>query len=464
MTQQLINNGAAPNDGTGDSPRDGMAKANANFTELYAAKDAQAAAIALKAPSANPTFTGTVSGITKAMVGLSNVDNTPDTSKPVSTAQQTAIDAGDIQRLTAKDFGDFIVTGLVTPGSGGLTGVVTSPGVAYVSGKRVELLVGNLNLTHTFGASRDVYIDLDYNGVMSYTELANGSAAPSVGANSTRLCKVVTNASAIASVTRIASMGAGLALRYDTKASFPATGDMDVLYIANDTGIVWVWNGTAYTESGGIHFDSSGNVIANVNHRTGTLAALLSLDGGDGEISVATDALALVRHNGVSGGAKAFYAGRRMEMMGLAAAVATVNTGATTWTPYTTLYSIQSAPSWWDETTAVFNIPSWAVFFTLDWGMSWGVDASGTLRRMRLESSIDGGTTWYQVLFSTTNTPNYNTAIGPLGWGRTTVDCIGNGFNVQPTKLRVTVNHDSANSILLNQSLKNWFATFYGAK
>ena len=46
---------------------------------------------ALRAPIASPTFTGTVGGITKAMVGLGNVDNTSDASKPVSTAQQTAL-------------------------------------------------------------------------------------------------------------------------------------------------------------------------------------------------------------------------------------------------------------------------------------------------------------------------------------------------------------------------------------
>jgi hypothetical protein len=44
------------------------------------------------ATTANPTFTGTVSGITKSMVGLGNVDNTSDANKPVSTAQQTALD------------------------------------------------------------------------------------------------------------------------------------------------------------------------------------------------------------------------------------------------------------------------------------------------------------------------------------------------------------------------------------
>jgi hypothetical protein len=43
------------------------------------------------APLANPTFTGTVGGITKSMVGLGNVDNTSDANKPVSTATQTAL-------------------------------------------------------------------------------------------------------------------------------------------------------------------------------------------------------------------------------------------------------------------------------------------------------------------------------------------------------------------------------------
>jgi hypothetical protein len=43
-------------------------------------------ALDLKAPLASPTFTGTISGITKTMVGLGNVDNTSDVNKPISTA------------------------------------------------------------------------------------------------------------------------------------------------------------------------------------------------------------------------------------------------------------------------------------------------------------------------------------------------------------------------------------------
>lgn len=53
---------------------------------------AQQTALNLKANLASPAFTGTPTGITKTHVGLSNVDNTSDSSKPISTAAQTALD------------------------------------------------------------------------------------------------------------------------------------------------------------------------------------------------------------------------------------------------------------------------------------------------------------------------------------------------------------------------------------
>jgi len=42
-----------------------------------------------RAPLASPTFTGTVAGITKSMVGLGNVDNTSDATKNLATATLT---------------------------------------------------------------------------------------------------------------------------------------------------------------------------------------------------------------------------------------------------------------------------------------------------------------------------------------------------------------------------------------
>jgi hypothetical protein len=58
------------------------------------------------APLASPTFTGTVSGITKSMVGLSNVDNTSDLNKPISTATQTALN-GKENTITAGTTGQY---------------------------------------------------------------------------------------------------------------------------------------------------------------------------------------------------------------------------------------------------------------------------------------------------------------------------------------------------------------------
>lgn len=77
----------------------GLTKTDVGLTNVDNTSDANKpvstatqTALDLKAPLASPTFTGTVSGITKTMVGLGSVDNTSDVAKPVSTAQQTALD------------------------------------------------------------------------------------------------------------------------------------------------------------------------------------------------------------------------------------------------------------------------------------------------------------------------------------------------------------------------------------
>lgn len=77
-----------------------------------------------KAPIESPTFTGTVSGITAAMVGLDNVDNTSDLDKPVSNAVQTALDlkanlanptfTGEVETADLTVTGNLIVQGTTT--------------------------------------------------------------------------------------------------------------------------------------------------------------------------------------------------------------------------------------------------------------------------------------------------------------------------------------------------------------
>jgi len=78
-------------------------------------------ALDLKAPLASPTFTGTVSGITKTMVGLGSVDNTSDANKPISTATQTALDLKETVANVA------LKAPLASPA---LTGVPTAPTAA----------------------------------------------------------------------------------------------------------------------------------------------------------------------------------------------------------------------------------------------------------------------------------------------------------------------------------------------
>lgn len=84
--------------------------------------------VALKAPINSPTFTGTVSGITKTMVGLGNVDNTSDLNKPISTSTQSALDLKaplESPIFTGTiDFSAVTVTGLdsILPSQSGYTG------------------------------------------------------------------------------------------------------------------------------------------------------------------------------------------------------------------------------------------------------------------------------------------------------------------------------------------------------
>ena len=79
------------------------------------------------APINSPTFTGTVAGVTKTHVGLSDVDNTSDSAKPVSTATQTALN------LKA-DLAGPTFTGTVVLPSTTSVGDVSATELGYVNG------------------------------------------------------------------------------------------------------------------------------------------------------------------------------------------------------------------------------------------------------------------------------------------------------------------------------------------
>jgi len=107
-----------------------------------------ASSIALKAPLASPTFTGTVSGVTKTMVGLGSVDNTADSAKPVSSATQTALDLKLASATAASTYAPLNSPALTgTPTAAEPTSGTNTTQIATTSFVRNEITaIGNLNL------------------------------------------------------------------------------------------------------------------------------------------------------------------------------------------------------------------------------------------------------------------------------------------------------------------------------
>jgi len=93
---------------------------------------------------ASPTFTGTVGGITKSMVGLGNVDNTSDANKPVSTATQTALNLK--ANLANPSFTGTVNTGnLTVSGNLTVTGSTTTQSTQNLSVANPLIYVGENN-------------------------------------------------------------------------------------------------------------------------------------------------------------------------------------------------------------------------------------------------------------------------------------------------------------------------------
>lgn len=157
-------------------PSGNLASTNAQdaFEELQADVDTRATDTDLDAHTAN---TSNPHSVTKAQVGLSDVDNTSDANKPISTATQTALDGKQ-----------DIVSGVDSTEIGYLDGV-TSGIQSQLDGKEpafsiLPLSKGGTNKNMTAIAGGIVYTDSDSQevtaaGISGQVLQSNGSSAPS---------------------------------------------------------------------------------------------------------------------------------------------------------------------------------------------------------------------------------------------------------------------------------------------
>ena len=97
-------------------------------------------------------------GVTKAQIGLDNVDNTADLDKPINYATQAALDkkanSGDLDThtadmenphgVTAEQIGALSITGGVMEGTLTLNGIVLTEGIDYGSGDPGGGVLGQL--------------------------------------------------------------------------------------------------------------------------------------------------------------------------------------------------------------------------------------------------------------------------------------------------------------------------------
>lgn len=133
--------------------------------------------------------------------------------------------------------------------------------------------------------------------------------------------------------------------------------------------------------------DAQGRLLANVAHRTGTLASLLSLAGSAGEISADPAAGALVLHTGTAGQARQVGGGRAGRLLVRARIAGAGTTPPNSWTTVAGWTSELFDPdSIFNPTTGVLSVPA-ATFrrITVYASMTWNDSSNFTgTRRLRV--------------------------------------------------------------------------------
>lgn len=188
--------------------------------------------LAAKAPIASPTFTGTVNGVTKAMVGLGNADNTSDLAKPVSTATAAAIAA--VPALTDGNKGGVTVSaaGLTwtVNTNANLTGPVTSSGNATAIADAALSIAKTSGLQAALDAKQATLVSAtNIKTVNGSTLLGSGDLVVSAGAGGSTTQVQYNNAGALAGASRVEVNDNDLNLLASSAPSTPAVAEVKVI-------------------------------------------------------------------------------------------------------------------------------------------------------------------------------------------------------------------------------------------
>jgi hypothetical protein len=225
-------------------------------------------ALNLKSNIASPTFTGTVGGITKAMVGLSNVDNTTDANKPVSTAGQTALDLK--ANIAGPTFtGDTGAANLTLSGYlRGPASFVIDP-AAHGNDTGTLVVAGNLQVDGTTTTINSTTVSIDDLNFSIATDAADSAAANGAG---------------------ITIGGAGASLTYSHSGTkFVLNKPLDVTGAATFSGAIDMGLNSLFTSGGykmfyrnsSVNITYSGTSNWQVNNNADNVALMTVLDGGN---------------------------------------------------------------------------------------------------------------------------------------------------------------------------------------
>jgi hypothetical protein len=138
-----------------------------------------------------------IAAILNGGIDSTNIASLTGAKIQAGTVSVAALDTNaNVETRLSETHGNFFASGCVWSIISGFNGTMTS-GVVYINGKRIAV---SSVASKTFTASKDTYVSVDVNGTVSYSEVANGAAAPALPANSVWDGVIVTSASVITAV------------------------------------------------------------------------------------------------------------------------------------------------------------------------------------------------------------------------------------------------------------------------